>query len=326
MCGAARRDPIGNYDTFFSSYELYAHDLGDPFETARQARYASWLSEMLGTPASAFEGGAGNGSLQVALRGVWPAATLTGIEPSEAATNRAIAAGAQVECGFVTESGESPHRAEIAFAVNVIEHVSDPVDFLRGLAQHAEERVAIVCPDGSGPWHELLFADHLRSLPADAVRRLFAKAGLRVEAQAGAPPGLGNFIMTVGRPGNAPIDEAPADCDPSLHRQRAAYLESWANLDDALVSRAEEAPLVCFGAGEAAAILRAYAPRTWATVTACAVDGDTSQFGALRVVPYASIARATMLLGVQPSAQERLAARITSDGHRALRWDDLIAT
>jgi hypothetical protein len=325
VCGSVRRDAASDHDTLFTGYELYAHDVGDTFENARQRRYAAWLADAIGEPESAFEAGAGNGSLQMALREVWPSTTLRGLEPSRAAVERAAASGAAVECGFVTGADSPSERAEIAFAVNVIEHVSDPVDFLSGLAQHATSHVVVVCPDGSAPWSELLFADHLRSLPDSAVGRLFAAAGLAVESQQRAPSELGRFIMTIGRRNPSAADTEIVTYASSIHQQRADYFRSWADLDGVLAARADDDGLLCFGAGETAAMLRAYAPRTWSTVRACVVDGDEARFGDLPVVPYESVKRSSVLLGIQPAAQERLAGRLRVDGHRPIRWDDIVA-
>ena len=49
-----------------------------------------------------------------------------------------------------------------------------------------------------------------------------------------------------------------------LWSRRDFYLKAWHDLDQALLNRSQSFPrLVAFGGGQTAALLRAYAPRTW---------------------------------------------------------------
>jgi hypothetical protein len=93
---------------------------------------------------------------------------------------------------------------------------------------------------------------------------------------------------------------------------------------------------VCFGAGEAAGLLRAYAPRVWSSVRACTADdvpavasakaGESRDtFGDLPLVPLDSVAsHETVLVGVRPIDQPRVAARLAARFPRVVTWYDLV--
>lgn len=320
-CGAIRRGSTRDLaELFESDYDLYAHDPGRSQETSRQSGYAAWLAERIDAPASCFEAGSGNGSLLLALREHWNAA-MSGVEPAEGAAAAARRAGFAVATGYLQSADAQAPRAGLAFSVNVIEHTQDPSVFLRMLASHAQ-RVAIICPDASVPNSELLFGDHLHSLRPEHVVRLFDTAGLRVEAIALAPTSLGYFQMIVGS-GNA---RSSRRAQPQAQDGAAArYLAAWRGLDDRLIERIGEHGAVAFGAGEAAGLLRAYAPRAWSRITACAVDRpDFDRFGELAVVDAEALEPTTILLAVRPFVQSKLEGRLRERGHRVVRWDDVI--
>ena len=83
---------------------------------------------------------------------------------------------------------------------------------------------------------------------------------------------------------------------------------------------------MCFGAGEAAGLLRGYAPRTWALVRACTIDGPASgRFGDLPVVGLDAVGSAeTVLVGVRPLDQARLADRLRARFTAVVTWYDLL--
>jgi hypothetical protein len=83
---------------------------------------------------------------------------------------------------------------------------------------------------------------------------------------------------------------------------------------------------VCFGAGEAAGLLRAYAPGSWSLVTACTFDGAAGgTFGELPIVPLDDVsADTTLVLGVRPADQPRLVERLQARFPRVVAWYDLV--
>src|SRR5262249_40260370 len=138
---------------------------------------------------------------------------------------------------------------------------------------------------------------------------------------------LGAFRMhALGRGGEAPPPES--DTTDALHAARAAYLQSRARLDGALGERAGDDRLTCFGTGEAAFLLRAYAPPTWSRAFRCTVDHpNASAFCGLPIAPFASIEPGrgeAILLAVRPRDQEKVAGRLAGRWGRIVRWDDVV--
>ena len=90
------------------------------------------------------------------------------------------------------------------------------------------------------------------------------------------------------------------------------------------------AAVVCFGVGEAAGLLRAYAPRTWARVQACTADRQalnpaSPDFGGLPIVPLDTLPPSTsLLLGVRPADQPPVRDRLARQFASVTTWYDLV--
>ena len=121
---------------------------------------------------------------------------------------------------------------------------------------------------------------------------------------------------------------------PALHGERLAtlksrYLQRWRDLDDRLAERLHGCgDVVCFGVGEAAGLLRGYAPASWARVRACTLDGDGPRecFG-LPVRPLSEVRAdgAAMLVAVNPLDQAAVAARLSTESRSlVVTWADLL--
>ena len=125
----------------------------------------------------------------------------------------------------------------------------------------------------------------------------------------------------------------PASSTPAVRARRStsvacsAYLQRWSALDGQLVSRLGDGGVSCFGVGEAAGLLRAYAPRTWQRVRSCTADElpESSRFGLVPAVPLDQLAGdEPLLLGVRPQDQPGLVERLSSRFARIISWHDLI--
>lgn len=317
-CGLITRED-GTPITFDAGYTLYEHEIGREHEISRQGHYARWITSLVPSFRSLYEAGAGNGSLLESIRRLTKVETLRGCEPAPGAAAFARRAGLDVETGLLAPASGEP--LDIAISVNVIEHTEDPVGFLRMLATHGR-RVLVVCPNGQKPNNELLFADHRWSFAPEHIASLFARAGISCDEQVAAPPEIGNFFASLGTPDNAHPSPATPWRDWSGH---AAYLATWSRLDEILASRAPMEPLYCFGAGEAAGLLRAYCSNVWKRVIACCMDEpDAPTFGDLPVISISNVpAGACILLALRPPMQRIVADRL-DDRFRVIRWDDLI--
>jgi SAM-dependent methyltransferase len=317
--------------TFESGYSLCAHAPGRPEEDARQRAYADWIAESIApaAPSRLFEIGCGNGSLLRALASRFPGAEAGGVDPSPEAVEHARSAGLAARRGFAADTAQEIRDRDLVLSVNVVEHTADPVAFLRALAAIASEdgRIVVICPDGGTPSSELLVFDHLHSFTDGALACLAGEAGLRVLSSRPAPATLGAFRMHVFGRGRDARPPEPGVLD-ALHAARAAYLQSWARLDDVLRERAGHDRLTGFGTGEAAFLLRAYAPRTWARVVRCTVDHpNASSFCGLPVVPLPSTdpgSGEAVLLAVRPRDQDKVAGRLAGQWARIVRWDDIV--
>lgn len=326
-CGLVRREPSANAGTaFFSSgYSLYAHSPGDARERLRQSEYARWIAQAVGRrPRRVLDIGCGNGSLLRAFREYWPETELLGCDPSPESIVRGSGDGLRLWTGTASDL-PADVTTDLVVSVNVIEHTQNPLEFLNAVRESMEPdaRLVVVCPDGGRPGLDLLFVDHLFSFGREHLAALLPRAGLECLATSSAPKAVGAFQMAVGqRRGSA--TEAPVRVQVRAE-DHVRYLERWRQLDDRLRSRIEGST-VCFGAGEAAGLLRAYAPGAWASVRACTVDGDSQgQFGDRPIIPLDSVRPdETLLVGVRPSDQARVAERLAARFPRVVTWYDLV--
>jgi SAM-dependent methyltransferase len=324
-CGLVVRPPSAEPELYGSAYALNAHAPGGRFERARYESYGSWIARSVpASPRRVLDVGCGNGSLLLALRTWWPEADLIGCDPSPEGVAEGMKLGLRLWQG-AADSLHASLDATVAVAVNVVEHTDDPVSFLASLrkAVSADGTIVVVCPDGERPGIELLIADHRFSCTTNHLRRLFARVGL-TSVQVPAPPAHDGFQMIVGTPGTH--HDHPPLPDPSpLNARRAAFLNRWGELDSRLAGRLPPR-VVCFGVGEAAALLRAYAPAAWRHVTACTADETLDdRFGALPVVPLDTLTRDTaVLVGVRPADQHRVAERLRSQFASVTTWYDLV--
>ncbi|MCB5175189.1 class I SAM-dependent methyltransferase [Microvirga lenta] len=312
-------------------YKLAALPLDDEFLSRRQRLYADWIFSFFPREErlSAFDIGAGNASLlaQLAKGGaVW---RLRGIDPVDAAAALGRAAGYDVETAFLDEYDMSSLEADLIISINVIEHVADPVAFLRRAASGIKSggRLFIACPDGDRPSTELLIYDHIHSITYAAMRHIAARAGLRILSHTPAPAVIGPFHSFVL------AAEEGGDCPGSFDAQmlaeaRAEFLESWKHLDGTLEPRLRGGDGVfAFGFGENAQLLRTYAPRAWSHVQGIYADVD-GEFDGKPVRRYSAPPEARsrkLLLAVRPDLQKTLRDRLVRDGNLVVSWDDLIS-
>jgi SAM-dependent methyltransferase len=335
-CGVAWRRPMP--PAFFERlYRLYAHPPGGPRESARQALYAGWIASQLSqTPRRIVDVGCGNGSLLLALRDVWPEVALAGCDPSEEGVAHGASHGLQLWRGGIGDASP-PASADLIVSVNVIEHTADPLAFLIALGESLEPggTIIVVCPDGGRPGVELLMADHVHSFTAAHLRTLIDRAGLVVTGHSIAPAALGEFQMVVAckngvgthflrtvLPGAVPVSSRNESRPHFLRRQ---YLHAWRELHGRLRARISDR-VVCFGVGETAGLLRAYAPSVWTSVTACTADDEIES--PFEGVPARRLADLSpdeqILLAVRPADQPAMAERLRASFRRVATWYDLV--
>ena len=334
-CGLVRRRFIPSSQAqraiFGDDYSLFVQQPTKAIRE-RQARLAAWILETLDDFRfeSVFEVGSGDGSLLEALRDLVPAVTLGGIDPAPRAVTRARSRGLSVTTGFAEDIAWQ--RTDLCLSVNVIEHAANPMDFLRSMRRSVSPggRILVVCPDGDVPNYELLFYDHLYSLDSHSLASLCARSELIAMQIRKAPTSLGPFHMLVARPATEEKPQATINSpNITLTEAKASYLRAWSCLEDILLERVGNAErVVVFGNSDVAALLRVYAPKLWTLVQACVVDGEPGAdcFVDRPLRAYGSLPQGSLIvLGVRPGNHEAVAGRLTHDGHRVVRWDDVIA-
>jgi trans-aconitate methyltransferase len=313
-------------------------------DAARGARYARVMAEAAGTRhiMRVLEVGCGSGHTLAALHDLWPAAEFIGIEAAPQLAGRDGPARPRIAIsqGFVEDLPKPDplgrNRAyDLVYAINVIEHAVDPQEFLARAADQlaADGCIVLICPAATLPNLELVFLDHIHTFTQVAFARLADRVGLRIAAYAERPDGLGDFQIVVLERGHRQAAGAggstQAETAADLATRRETYLAGWARLDRTLTDRCAAASrLALFGAGEAAALVRAYAPMTWARVALLMVD-DTAGARTLDrpVVRYGDASARdidAVIVATHPRAQAALAARLGRDGFSAIRFDDLI--
>jgi SAM-dependent methyltransferase len=312
----------------------YSQEYGLPVaapasDRARAVLYGGWIASFVRptNPLSVLEVGSGSGALLAYLADVFPNASLVGCEPSARAEISAIGARAVLYRGGL-EAIPRDRAFDVALSVNVIEHIADAKSFLRDILHRLrpDGTIVVVCPDGETPNFELLFVDHLHSLVPHSIVMLAEELGIKLVWTAPAPAQLGRFRAYCLSRSGTPVTLA-AQFGDALAVRRASYLRTWSTLDDVLTTRIGSARALIFGAGQMAALLRAYAPRTWARVDAMVVDDPAEAWPLGKpAIAYDKVGSrdADVVIATSPSSQARIAERLASDGYRFVRFDDIV--
>jgi SAM-dependent methyltransferase len=303
-------------------------------DAARARAYCRWIQRECSTPGSILEVGCGSGALLKHMLAAWPAARGCGVDPALPEVVRSDDR-LRLQRGFVEDIPPDWQGFDMIIAVNVVEHVANPGAFLATLQSRLAPNgnIVIVCPAAEPPNVELLFFDHLYSLTGAALRAAGKPTSLVARKQTAAPREIGDFQMLVF---NRVDDTSGRPLQPDrplqdLHARRQSYLKRWCELDRTLLERSKPAArLVAFGAGQTAALLRAYAPRTWARMDLVVLD-DIDEAWTLGP-PIASyrdavqnLAGAAVLIAAAPHVQTAIAERVRHDGMQPVVWNDVIA-
>ncbi|OAF01216.1 hypothetical protein AYJ54_29490 [Bradyrhizobium centrolobii] len=301
-------------------------------DAARAQAYGDWIRAECTPPKAILEIGCGSGALLSEFLRSWPDAYAYGVDPALPATAQSQQS-IRLMRGFIEDVPTEAGLFDLIVAVNVIEHTIDPSTFLLSLRSRlaSNGRIVIICPDGHSPNVELLFFDHLYSLTQGALQICGRSASLATEKQMPAPSDIGDFQMSIFAAATDHRHTPRAhDTNPvELYSERQSYLERWRMLDQLLLDRRQSAAdLLAFGAGQTAALLRAYAPETWARIDSLVLDDPTEAWNLGR--PVASYRDAVQnpgqptLIATAPHVQEVVARRLERDGFHTITWNELI--
>jgi SAM-dependent methyltransferase len=297
-------------------------------EQFRGRAYASAILGALGEPRDGLrllDVGCGSGAMLRALLEREEASSfrLTGIDPALPAALAQVGEHLTLKRGFPDRDlaghdlvGLGPF--DVVISINTIEHTPDPAKFLATLETLMAPGGAaiVICPTTEFANDELLFFDHFWSISGQAMAGFAASAGLHLIDHAGLASPLAGFqLFRFARSASAKavagIEKASADA--------IAYLTAWKELDASLERQLAEAnkPAQAFGAGQMAALLRAYAPRSFAMLKRFLLDHPEEAWPlgpAVRYDGFNTLDGWITLVAVHPSAQHAVAARIRGDG------------
>jgi SAM-dependent methyltransferase len=191
-------------------------------------RLAMWLLERRGTPQRLLDIGCGNGQLLATAAARWPTAELLGLELSEAAVAEArrkvptarlhardLLADTRPEAG---EAGWATH----AVCSEVLEHVDDPIAFLRSARQWMAPGCRVVVTVPGGPMSAFdRHIGHRRHFSPDDLREVMSAAQLEARLVEGAGfPFFNLYRMLVMLRGESLV----ADARPGAKRTPAGLM------------------------------------------------------------------------------------------------------
>src|SRR5262249_50273594 len=133
------------------------------FDRPRYEAMANWISESLDNnePTSILDAGCGRGWMMRALHDKYPSAMFWGVEPSERESEIARREGWAVDTAMVDENYAIARRYDLVYCTNVVEHTTNPLDFLSKLRELTNPggRIVVTCPDASYANSEFMFSD-----------------------------------------------------------------------------------------------------------------------------------------------------------------------
>jgi SAM-dependent methyltransferase len=315
------------------------YDLGvteNPGDAGRGHAYAKIIIDLCHgrSISKILELGCGAGHTLRAMTSHWPQAQFSGLEaaPQLASGQPGEVDRIEINQGFAEDLPTPDHRFDLVYAINVIEHAADPQDFLHSLRrQVAEDGIAvIICPRPTPANLELLFQDHVHSFTESAFAYFARRARFDVLTYVSQPEGLGDFHAFLLKP--VASDQGDNDlCAPArpIVQDTIEYLKAWTKLDDYLLQQIGTARYVyLFGAGEVAAILRTYTPRTWSKVDKLIVDDLSGarnlNLPVMRTVDLKGDNADVIIVATHPRSQLQIAARLNNMGHRTVVFCDMI--
>ena len=166
-CALLQSDPspvlVGDAFSYESTYDFYNKPLMRVFDDTRYRSYADWVASFLvGSGARrVLEVGCGEGWVLQLLQDAYPSIRFQGLEPSAAAVRRANAAGLDVSNGTAESNDLPAARFDFVYCINVLEHVADPIGFVKSLSRllGSGGHVLVICSCGNVIDSELMFVD-----------------------------------------------------------------------------------------------------------------------------------------------------------------------
>jgi len=319
------------YETDYANY--YERPGAEAFHKQRYTSIWKWICDTvsINEPIRILDVGCGQGWLMDLMQETFPEAVIEGIEPSQYNVKRARERGHHVHEGRLEHIAPALAPFDLVVSTNVLQHVSNPLDFLSALSKLVSEVgvTVVTCPDGSRPNIELLWADQNLSLIPANLQRLAGKALPKSQncticqsegSSAPLPPAL---LMISDSSFDKEQNDFHCDID-SLLQERQKFLGSIRAIDEFLTEQVKESSnVVNLGASYWSSILAAYCPNYWSLVQSCCVDDpkDQTTFLDKPVVKTADVPdTACVVLGITPDAQQGAVNSISKRFSRVISW------
>jgi SAM-dependent methyltransferase len=327
------------HDLFYEGHyqNYYERPNVKRFDRGRYTAMAEWMKTALDddfTPRSILDVGCGAGWSMEATRDIYPAATISGVEPSIANAQKARSAGFDVLSTRFGNGMALSGPYDLIYSNNVLQHVTDLPAYFRDLAANlaTDGRVALIFPDATDPSNEMLWCDHNFSFQPKDLPALAEPAGLSVCNWQSNPPDnalLHKQMVVLAKAGHSCV-EVPgrALSSAALFEQRSSYMFKWQELDGELTRRsADHNRIFNFGASMWTWLLAGYCPNYWDSVSACLVDGGSGLCVDKTVASPADLefsAGDCIVLGVHPVSQAAFEKKLGGLGINIVGWADLI--
>ncbi|MBU1312765.1 MAG: class I SAM-dependent methyltransferase [Alphaproteobacteria bacterium] len=272
--------------------------------------------------------GCGSGATARSLAHMLCVQEVRGLDP--ALPDAAVGTSGKVTLakGLLDEkTGADWHDFDAVVSINTIEHTPDPAGFLAAISARLlpNGKAVVICPVATPANCELLFFDHLWTLSAAAIAAFAAAAGLRVSRALTLDGTLACFHGFVLEKGSKAGEQGRL----TNVEDAARYLAAWQRLDDLWCAQLDvrDEPVQIFGAGQMAAAVRAYAPRTWARAERLVVDNPADAWELGKVELYLPADHASgyrTIVAVNPLVKNVVAERIRRDGGEPIVMPDTI--
>src|SRR3990167_8518457 len=357
QCGLVQSAQLPDTNTLATLY-TEKYDIYNNRPNAEQfvaSRYAALSNAFTGSvapyqPRRVLEVGCGNGATLNAVQSIWTNAMCIGIEPVVAAVEEAKRCGFNVHQGMIGVSvppNIASQKYDVIYAVHVIEHTQNPIEFLLELKKMltTDGFLILSCPNACMPNFEMMRADHHYSMTPYHLEIIARKSGLIPTKNTLCPGGSENLddehnqLLVCRLAQNTETQDARLIPMPfylneenriKLFKARQDYFYNFEKLDSILQSKLKNIKrLFCFGTGGWACMLAGYAPQIWNTVQACIIDGNSDKtFYGKPIYSFESLKSWRpdgIIIGTNPAIQTSLAQRINKDGYNAIRWSDIVA-
>ena len=321
-----------NYISYYQRPGALVHD------RHRYQVMAEWMKRSVPdlNPKRILDVGCGAGWSMAEVTALYPDAIVEGVEPSHSNSKAAIDAGYVVHVGKVTSEIRLPHKYDLIYAKNVLTHVVDIVDFLKGIAGLLTPtgRVVILTVDSRTPSNEFLWCDHNFSFLPNHIKDLAEKAGLVFHGYERNPDDvtiLDKQIVVLGLDKSpspqsltTSVDGYNADKSQSLFAERSHYVELWKALRIDLDERTRGYKRIFnFGASMWTFLLAGNCPEYWNRIDSCLVDGAEGQCVGKPVVPFSTIKFTkddVVVLGTNPRTQGNFTKKFENLDCTVLTW------